>query len=874
PIQPEGTTRSIQEVDKVALELSSPDYFLGMGDFKTDYSSYRYSFFKRKVKGLTGRYIGDLAEIGAAGAVSEGTFNSVTIKGEERKQGPYIFSGKGGSGEGVVIIAGTENVFLNGQKMIRGEKHDYVIEYGNGQIFFNPSRLITADDIITVEYEYTDKAYLNRVAAASGSAFLNGLKINFSAIESKDEKGSPLGAEFSDSLENRLSLSGDSLVSDSLSGIRLPELGRAGTFSAYYSYSDIFDIKGEASVTERDRNLFSESSDSDNKGYAGFIEAKGKLGDLSGPGPGVFEMSVRYEDIKETFEPLTPIETGYDFGKKWGAEGIGVREPEGEFREGSFLYRPLRNAFFEFEGGRNLFGASDKINRYRIRGSGSDIRGADLSASREEILSDSPDNSSRVLRDEGNLSISLAGLRPGIGFYKEEYLRTVDTSKVLNTVLTDSYSLQYTDSPGIKTESFFSRRIDRRKENDNPESDSALSYTLSNSVNTSVYSALSANLSVINRWRFTDTDTVRNHLVNSEFMSDLMEGAVFQRLSYSLSSMVSQTFVDSFEYAGPGLGDYVYDAAFNEYRPDEIRGDYIYVTTKIDSTRSEFINKTALSYNLSLDAANLTGVRRGIISDLHSRSSFSAEHDKDPSLYGGVNACLPAFTAGQAGSDGDGSGEISYSQEFRLLPRNARYKSSLIFSGDFNFDYRNGMDERTMNRLYFRNETKVGDLWGFEFFSDNANIHRISNYYSGVYGGASVMQEYDIRNRSTGAVLYRDLFSGSFRAFGNGSAGRSTDLYSKRGADWYETGPGIRWNFSKTGTASSEYRYKNVLSDSEDIWYEMAGGSVPGTNRQWTAAVNMRTGKNMFFYFSYRGNLDDRMDKAVHRGTAEARVLF
>ena len=73
-------------------------------------------------------------------------------------QGPYKLSGINNE-KYIIIIAGGEKVYLNGERLKRGENNDYVIDYANAAITFTTNKLITSDSRIAVDFEYTDKKY-------------------------------------------------------------------------------------------------------------------------------------------------------------------------------------------------------------------------------------------------------------------------------------------------------------------------------------------------------------------------------------------------------------------------------------------------------------------------------------------------------------------------------------------------------------------------------------------------------------------------------------------------------------------------------------------------------------------------------------------
>lgn len=163
PIQPEGTSSQIQEFDNVYVEISSQKSKLVLGDFLISSNEQDY-FFKTYKKaqgasGMLGYKLGSFeAQTQTSYAVARGKFARNTYNGEEGNQGPYRLTGN--SGElFIIVVAGSERVFINGELLERGEDFDYIIDYNAGELTFTPNRLITQFDRIIVEFQYADNSF-------------------------------------------------------------------------------------------------------------------------------------------------------------------------------------------------------------------------------------------------------------------------------------------------------------------------------------------------------------------------------------------------------------------------------------------------------------------------------------------------------------------------------------------------------------------------------------------------------------------------------------------------------------------------------------------------------------------------------------------
>jgi hypothetical protein len=172
PFQPEGNTQQLQDFDQIYIQLYTEQTELTAGDFRIERpDSYFMSFFKR-AQGLSIKHRFNIhsrkkpndkpgyLEFKGSGALSRGKFNrqifDETNGTQEGNQGPYRL--RGAENETfIIVIAGTERVYIDGQLMTRGQEHDYIIDYNTAEITFTSNQLINKDKRIIVEFQYSSK---------------------------------------------------------------------------------------------------------------------------------------------------------------------------------------------------------------------------------------------------------------------------------------------------------------------------------------------------------------------------------------------------------------------------------------------------------------------------------------------------------------------------------------------------------------------------------------------------------------------------------------------------------------------------------------------------------------------------------------------
>jgi hypothetical protein len=187
PIQPDGTTQSIREFDKVLIRLQSEKTRLEMGDVDVSLQQSTFAKLNRRLQGASGRYDSENGSINAAISSVRGTFLTQQFQGADGVQGPYRLRGTNGE-EFIIVLAATERVYLNGIEVQRGEENQYIIDYGLGEITFTDNVFIKDETRIFVEYEYIDQDFNRTLIAAEAqeSFFDDRFKLGFSVIRQAD----------------------------------------------------------------------------------------------------------------------------------------------------------------------------------------------------------------------------------------------------------------------------------------------------------------------------------------------------------------------------------------------------------------------------------------------------------------------------------------------------------------------------------------------------------------------------------------------------------------------------------------------------------------------------------------------------------------
>ncbi|HMQ47350.1 MAG TPA: hypothetical protein PKA70_07835 [Saprospiraceae bacterium] len=214
PIQPEGNTQQLREFDRVFIQLSKNNTRLIAGDYDLNRpNSYFMNYFKR----LQGATFSNQVKMGTGTwsnsgsiAISRGQFGRNQIEAQEGNQGPYKLRGSEGE-RFIIILAGTEKVWLDGALLTRGLEEDYLIDYNRGEVSFTNKQLITKDSRIIVEFEYSDQNYVRSLYAINSGYRSKNFDLHINFYNQQDSKNATGELGLSDDQKRILRDAGDDL---------------------------------------------------------------------------------------------------------------------------------------------------------------------------------------------------------------------------------------------------------------------------------------------------------------------------------------------------------------------------------------------------------------------------------------------------------------------------------------------------------------------------------------------------------------------------------------------------------------------------------------------------------------------------------------
>ncbi len=212
PLQESGYSQRLDEFDQVFIELFSENWKIRAGDVDLENTTSYFGNFSKRVQGLSVNarlnHPESTTNIFAAGALVRGQFTTSQFIAQEGNQGPYKLKGPNEELY-VLIVSGSETVFVNGIPLERGENKDYIINYNAGELIFNPTFPITSEMRITVDYQFSERNYSRLVVYGGSNYDSEKLKLGVSIYSENDSKNSPLQQNLSEEQVEILANAGD-----------------------------------------------------------------------------------------------------------------------------------------------------------------------------------------------------------------------------------------------------------------------------------------------------------------------------------------------------------------------------------------------------------------------------------------------------------------------------------------------------------------------------------------------------------------------------------------------------------------------------------------------------------------------------------------
>ncbi|WP_067144883.1 hypothetical protein [Pseudotamlana agarivorans] len=201
PLQESGYSQRLDEFDQVFIEMFSDRWNIRAGDIDLVNTDSYFAKFSKRVQGLNFNInLGSEEKethLFAAGALVRGQFTRSQFTAQEGNQGPYKLQGPNGE-LFVLIVSGSETVYVNGVALKRGENEDYIIDYNAGEIIFNPTFPITSEMRITIDYQFSERNYTRFVGYGGGRYASKKFSLGVSIYSENDAKNQPLQQNLSE----------------------------------------------------------------------------------------------------------------------------------------------------------------------------------------------------------------------------------------------------------------------------------------------------------------------------------------------------------------------------------------------------------------------------------------------------------------------------------------------------------------------------------------------------------------------------------------------------------------------------------------------------------------------------------------------------
>jgi len=368
PLQPEGTTEELEDIEQKLIRIVSPHLSATLGDYEGFLSDSEYVFFPKALEGVL-----------VQGNFNRGSFNLIPSSIPRGRSSSKTMQGIEGQseyridvdGEYIVMKAGSEIVWLNGEQMRRGENNDYIIEdYGDPRVKFTSKHLITNNDVIRVDFEYIpeDMAYRRELHGFGG-------KLNFL------ERGASLGLTYAlEADDNNPDRAYTILTDEDIEQLQKNELEDGDKtlvapqkhsvlgFDGRFNLGERTHILGELAFSNLDKNTFS-SLDEVDSSRAWKIQANSSTEKL--------QLNLDMRGVDANFVPVGATASSrsrYQYEEEYQQEGSDIffmrdysKTPSEDSADLSLQYEPISGVRLDAGLGRTAESYPDELDLDTVR---------------------------------------------------------------------------------------------------------------------------------------------------------------------------------------------------------------------------------------------------------------------------------------------------------------------------------------------------------------------------------------------------------------------------------------------------------------------------------------------------------------------------
>ena len=193
PLTTAGATQDLRSLDRLLIELKAPQGGASLGDVPLSIAQGEFGRLDRRVQGVRGTWSTGRVQGEVAAASAQGEYRRMEFLGVEGRQGPYLLTDRDGA-SGTPVVAGSEIVTVDGERLTRGEGADYSIDYDQGSLTFTNRRPIGSSSRITVDYQFAVNRYRRNLAAGTAQWRGSGWSAFTTLLTETDDRGRPVGS--------------------------------------------------------------------------------------------------------------------------------------------------------------------------------------------------------------------------------------------------------------------------------------------------------------------------------------------------------------------------------------------------------------------------------------------------------------------------------------------------------------------------------------------------------------------------------------------------------------------------------------------------------------------------------------------------------